>query len=580
MGEPREISLLGSLELPDFDGAFWFDKLDELGVGDLPGASLASATPPHGVPVLDVQEKVVVPLPLNEEVVVPLDLEEPVVPIPLEEGHDPDSVSDPESYDPLRDASPPPQKRRRGRGRAKSNLTLEDKRAKNREIQARYRAKQKKEKEALEATCNEVSHEIDAAMREHVIAKHSNEIMEKVLVIRDAAVGILAKGSTNKNQPSSVSKDSDDNLINATKNPNCVLEEMRSSDVTSGGGNGNGNGSGSWSGSGSGSGSGGVSRPVVQEVYKNLSTDAGIPLRSIAEAYDAGKKLDAIDIEEIAAKNPCYPELVETVRNMTGNELTESWRTFALQLKQILDAYEEEEEETLARPAASNIKWNIDKTALPKVMEQIEPLFEEQVTIFSTALRHNLPAVQALFNTTGEVGPDPDSFWQSVAEQMEITPKQRQSFISLWKAYESRLASLKEQRNDMLNSLMQAAGLGGDGYCNGNGGGNGAEGVAPTAATAMDVGLPLPVDTLNAMMNRYCTLFDATGNVAATPDNELTALLDLMRAAGNVWSLYQKAKMTALSYPSFPDIVHFLKSIASGQENTENGAAVGVAMLE
>lgn len=519
-GEPN-LSLLGSLELPDFDGAFWFDKLDDIGIGELPGEALtttaALAAPMSASPAIIDQEE---------------------VPLPKEDSHDHDTDSNPDAFEPVREASPPSQKRRRGRGRAKSNLSVDDRRLKNREIQARYRAKQKREKGELEATYNKVSEELEIARKEQVVAQHTNEIMEKVLVLRDATVGILAKGSK---QPSSTSKNTQESF----GNHNRVIKEMKNCDTICS--------------TGSGSGSG-LPRPVVQHVFEDLSKDAGIPLRSIVEAYDAGKKLDETEnVEEIAAKNPHYHELVSTVRNMTGHQLIEGWRTFALQLKHVINAYEEEFSQGggtgATRPPAS-VLW--DTTGIPKVMEQIKPLFEEQVTILSTAFRHNLPAVQALFSTAGQVGPDPVSYWNNIAEKMEITPTQRESFISLWNAYVSRVASLKEKRNDVVKSLIQASGLHTD--------------LSPTNE-------PLPVDTLSLMMRQYCTLFDATGNVAATPDNEFTAVLDLMRDAGKVWSIFQKAKITALSYPAFPDIVLFLKSVASqkGQDIDVNAV---LPMLE
>jgi hypothetical protein len=288
-GEPN-LSLLGSLELPDFDGAFWFDKLDDLDMGDLPGQSLGSTAAP-----------VVAPIGTSPKA---LDHKEDE-PLFMENTNDAEPDSDPSSYDPLRDASPPPQKRRRGRGRAKSNLSVEDRRLKNREIQARYRAKQKREKDDLEATCIQVSGELDDARQEHVIAQHTKEIMEKVLVIRDAAVGILAKCSSgNQIAPSSTSKDtqeSNGHPIGVIENPKCVINGAKSSDFTSemssemsGAGSGGSGGSGS---------SGGVPRAVVvQHVYKTLSTDIGAPVRSIAEAYDAGKKLDETGAQDFAAK--------------------------------------------------------------------------------------------------------------------------------------------------------------------------------------------------------------------------------------------------------------------------------------
>jgi hypothetical protein len=257
---------------------------------------------------------------------------------------------------------------------------------------------------------------------------------------------------------------------------------------------------------------------------------------------------------------------------MTGHQLIESWRRFALQLKTMINAHEDNEASEIAIRSPASL---LDKKISPKIMEEMEPLFEEQVTVLSTALRHNLSAVQSLFNTAGEV-PDPTTYWNRVAEKMEITPKQRESFISLWNAYVSRIASLQEQRTVVVKSLIQAAGLSEEKARAGAAGTNGGARSGDTT----DSNAPLPVDTLNLMMKRYCTLFDATGNVAATPDNELAALLDLMREAGKIWSLYQKAKITALSYPAFPDIVHFLKAVAGRDaKNSIEGNLEGFPML-
>ena len=384
--------------------------------------------------------------------------------------------------------------------------------------------------------------------------------------MRETAVGILAKGSSSGNLPSSISKESqegDEHSVKMIDNPNCVIQGVKSSEYTVG--------SSEMTSDSGGSGSG------VNYKYKTLSTDKGAPVHSIAEAYDAAKRLDEGEPEEIARDNPEYQELVSNVRNMTGHQLVESWRYFALQLRKIIDAHEKELSEGGTGARRSVLE---DKESLARVMEQLEPLFEEHVSILSTALRHNLPAVQALFDTaTGDVGPDPTEYWNTVAEKMEITPRQREMFVSLWKAYGYRIESLKQQRNNMVKSLIQAAGLSQQDDLGGGGSGSSSSGVNSGGGIVRGGGgnIPssLPVDSLHHMMERYCTLFDATGNVAATPDNELTALLDLMREAGLVWSLYQKAKLTALAYPAFPDIVHFLKAVATKQEaNNRNGTSL------
>lgn len=243
--------------------------------------------------------------------------------------------------------------------------------------------------------------------------------------------------------------------------------------------------------------------------------------------------------------DPHYAEIAATVKCMTGHQLVQGWRTFTLQLRSIL---EEHERELTNGVPACNLHWSYGNP--PQVLANILPLFEEQVIILSTALRHNLQAVQALFDTAGEVQ-DPSTFWRNVAKQIQITPAQRNKLLAMSKGYTSRVASLRAQRLDVVESLKQA--------------------------TAAEQG-EISVDNLHVMMERYLTLFDTSGKLAATPDSELMALIEFMQQSGSVWTMMQKAKLVALAYPVFVDTVSFVKAVSEMSEEELCGDAVRYEM--
>ncbi len=233
---------------------------------------------------------------------------------------------------------------------------------------------------------------------------------------------------------------------------------------------------------------------------------------------------------------------MNAVRMMSGHQLVQGWRSFALQVRELLDRHER----TLTGgAAASSLHWSWDNP--PPLLAKVEPLFQEQVVVLSTALRYNLPAVETLFATAGDIGPDPGAFWRGVARSMDVTPAQLDKLSALWRAHTSRTAALRAARTAVVESLETGAAE--DGAC--------------------------PVGDLRAMMARYLNLFDSSGMLAAIPDTELAALIDVMRDTGKVWTMMQRAKMVAMSYPAFPDTVAFLRAVAemAPEELTQEAAA-------
>lgn len=460
--------LLGSIELPDFiNGAFWFDSFGEK-LDASPQIDARSAAADEALTKED---------------------------------------SDPDSYHPSEYPAPPTARRRRGRGRAKSNLSAEERRLKNREIQARYRAKQRSSRSELETAHTQASDDLEKARGENDIAKERNVMLEKLLVVKDVSVDILqGKGKVELSSVSSeeAPKKKAGHVIVETGDSGTTGDTGRSSDSNS------------------------VPQPVVHSLYQTFSIDLGGPVTSIADAYVAAERLHE-EHGDLAVKYPHYAEIAATVKTMTGHQLVQGWRSFTLQLRSIL---EEHERELTNGVPACNLHWSWGNP--PQVLMKIVPLFEEQVVILSTALRHNLQAVQALFDTAGEVE-DPSTFWRNVAKEIQITPLQRNKLMAMSKGYDSRVASLRAQRIDVVESLRHAT-TPGKGGC--------------------------PVENLHVMMEKYLTLFDTSGKLAATPDSELLALIELMQNTGSVWTMLQRAKMVALAYPVFPDTVMFVKAVA------------------
>ena len=122
---------------------------------------------------------------------------------------------------------------------------------------------------------------------------------------------------------------------------------------------------------------------------------------------------------------------------------------------------------------------------------------------------------------------------------MQITSQQRNKLLVMFQAYDSRVSSLRAQRIQVVESLKRST--------------SGGEGGST-------------VDNLHLMMERYLTLFDSSGKLAATPDSELMAMIDFMRDTGTVWTMLQRAKMVSLAYPAFPDTVMFVKAVAEMSE--------------
>lgn len=228
---------------------------------------------------------------------------------------------------------------------------------------------------------------------------------------------------------------------------------------------------------------------------------------------------------------------------MTGHQLVEGWRSFALSLRDILDLHEQELTKGIP---ASHLHWDVANP--PGDLSKIAPLFQEQVVVLSTALRYNLPAIQALFDTAGDVDADPASYWLRVANALDITRPQLQKLEALWRGYSARMGSLVAQRAHVVESMRHAARVADLGGC--------------------------PVGNLHLMMQQYCSLFDASGKLAATPDSELMALMELMQGTGKVWTLMQKAKLVAMSHPAFPDIVQFLRAVVGDGGGVGSGTGL------
>lgn len=223
--------LLGSIELPDFiNGAFWFDSINEK-LDAAPQQDARSAAANEAMPKDD---------------------------------------SDPSSYHPSESPAPPPARKRRGRGRAKSNLSAEERRLKNREIQARYRAKQRSSRSELETAHSQAEDDLEKARGEHDLVLERNVMLEKLLVVKDVSVDILQ--SRGRAEPSSVS----------SEEPN---KSGQGSDLVAAGD------SGSMETTERSSGSNSVPEPIVHSLYQTFSTDLGAPVQSIAEAYVAAERL-------------------------------------------------------------------------------------------------------------------------------------------------------------------------------------------------------------------------------------------------------------------------------------------------
>lgn len=224
--------LLGSFGLPGSGGAFWFDKLFGEAVAEVGGGTELEA--PDGSEQLRWGPG---------------------------DGGEPDA-SAPSGEPPARG-----RRRRRGRGRGRSTITAEERRQKNRAIQARYRENQRTRRAELETSHAQAVEDLEKARGEHEATAHRNALLEKRLAVRDTAVAILERGRSGSGRSAGVSDSHSDGGVEEA-------EEDASGDHPSS------------------TSVGSVPRPVVRSVYKQFSSDLGAPVESIADAYDAAERLE------------------------------------------------------------------------------------------------------------------------------------------------------------------------------------------------------------------------------------------------------------------------------------------------
>ena len=236
MDQPLDDLLLGSLELPDFiNGAFWFDSFNE---------------------------KLDEPLQRDATAIAPIAADE--APAKNEEGQ-------PSEYNTSDFPPAPSSRKRRGRGRAKSNLTAEERRQKNREIQARYRAKQRNTRSEIEIAHSQAEDDLEKSRGENELVKERNVMLEKLILVKDVALDVL-QGQQNKTAPSSISSEV---VPKSDAGPKIVEAD----------------GSGTTGDTARSSDSNSLPRPIVHSLYQTFSTDQGTPVQSIAEAYVATERL-------------------------------------------------------------------------------------------------------------------------------------------------------------------------------------------------------------------------------------------------------------------------------------------------
>lgn len=505
-----------SIAFSEIDGAFWFDQLDEQGILE----------PFYGSTTPRVDETTLDPCESNP--------------------HNLESAN--ESQQQQRRGG----RRKRGRGRGKTYVTAEERRLKNREIQARYREKRKSAREELEASHSQVTRELGDAQVENKDERERNVVLEKVLVLRDAAVNVLEQSKlsgcngvqpgSNSGAIMSINEREEKGLIDG-RNINYVpgSVDFSMSKLMS-----NSNSMSSEDAGDTTSEPVGVPAPIVESMYRTLSFDNGGPIQSFAEAYEVVTHLHEAK-GDLASVDPSYAFVVSKVKGMSGEQLVQGWRSFALTLRDLLDVHEKEISDG---QSASLVNWAYDKP--PPVLEQILPLFMEQVVVLSTALRHNVVALEALFNTASEPCMNSPEKWKELALAMEISPKQRAAVLKHYRYYIDRVTDLRSRQASMVRCLQSATSQKED-----------------DSAQA--------VTSLQRMMERYLTLVDASGRLMASPDSELMAMIQLMRETGKVWTTLQKAKLVAMAYPAFPDTVQLMRAVASMGAEPIAGASTSLA---
>jgi hypothetical protein len=393
---------------------------------------------------------------------------------------------------------------RESKGRASEKI------AKKREIQARYRERQRAKREDLQERYENMVDALDLARSELVKVQGENSIMEAMLKVRDGAINAL---STVKGYEysSKISKSYEDELLKNAAAPGAgagAIVPVGLSTV---------------------SGSNSLNCRVAEDCFQILSH-----LSSSCSIHDFWR----------------FPEdrvLDTAIKNESPEVFVAKWKIHAetvARLTQELEVRESELRVVLGDQNAFNESQRTKTdnqlaiaihSGLKDVVWQLFEEAREQISRTKAALRVNLPAIQALLSTAeeiqyGEAGKD--AFWKGVLTDAQITLAQKQVMADVWHNY-VRLSSGMEQRKAKL--------------------------IEELSLTMQ----PRPHGTsLQSTMGQYVAVYDASQKLAQCENEEMFLMLEAMRDSGRVWSIKQKGKLISRCSPHYPNILEIMRVAA------------------
>jgi hypothetical protein len=389
-----------------------------------------------------------------------------------------------------------------------SNGRASEKIAKKREIQARYRERQRAKREDLQERYENMVSALDLARSELVKVQGENSIMEAMLKVRDGAINALSKGK---------------GYEDSSKIPKTCEDELLKNEAAPGAG---------------------AIIPV------GLSTASGSNLLNCCVAEDCFQVFSKLSSNCSIHDFWRFPEdrvLDAAIKNESPEVFVAKWKIHAQTVARLTHELEVRESELRvvwgrqntsneSRPTKTDNQLAIAMhSGLKDVVWQLFEEAREQISRTKAALRVNLPAVQALLSTAeeiqyGEAGKD--AFWKDVLSDAQITLAQKQAMADVWHNY-VRLSSGMEQRKAKL--------------------------IEELSLTMH----PRPYGTsLQSTMSQYVAVYDASQKLAQCENEEMFLLLEAMRDSGRVWSIKQKGKLISRCSPHYPNILEIMRVAA------------------
>lgn len=377
-----------------------------------------------------------------------------------------------------------------------------EKAVKKREIQARYRERQRAKRDDLRQRYDNMVAALDQARSEVVKVRGENSVLEAMLSVRDGAIGALSNAKGYETPLKIPKTDSSELAIGPEHGAvvPCRLSPARA-----------------------------LNRCLPEEcsqILSKLSSDCSI---HDFWRFPKDNGLDAVIKKE-------SPEV-----------FVAKWKVHAqtvARLTQELEVRENELGVVFGGKRAPNESQNSNyMNQMAKEMHSgltglVWQLFEEareQIARTKAALRVNLPAVQALLSTAqdiqyGEAGKD--AFWKDVFTDAQITLEQKQAMAAVWRNYVQLSSGMEQKKARIIEELSLAM-------------------------------RPRPPGTnLQTTMSQYVAIYDATQRLAGCENEEMALMLEAMRDSGRVWSIKQKGKLIARCSPCYPNIMEIMRVAA------------------